>query len=53
MPVSKDHTDAGTRNTSVLGNYPASGVIDLPDEVLLLIYLKFNNLPIKTLLRIV
>lgn len=51
MPMSKDHTDARTRNTSVLGNYPVLRVIDL-DEELLLIYLKFNNLPMKALLRI-
>lgn len=52
VPVSKDHTDAGTGNTSVLGNYPVPRVIDLLDEKLLLIYLKFNNLPVKALLRI-
>lgn len=28
VPVSKDHTDAGTGNTSVLGNYPVPRVID-------------------------
>ena len=52
MPMSKDHTDARTRNTSVLGIYPVLRVIDLLDEELLLIYLKFNNLPMKALLKI-
>lgn len=49
--MSKDHADAGTGNTSVLGNYPVPRVIDL-DKELLLIYLKFSNLPMKALLRI-
>lgn len=52
VPMSKNHTDAGTENTSVLGNYPVPRVIDLLDEELLLICLKFNNLPMKTLLKI-
>lgn len=51
VPMTKDHADAGTGNTSVLGNYPVPRVIDL-DEELLLIYLKFSNLPMKALLRI-
>ena len=50
--MTRDHTDAGTENTSVLGNYPVPRVIDRLDEELLLIYLKFNNLPMKSLLRI-
>ena len=52
MPMSEDHTDARTRNTSVLGTSPVLRVIDLLDEELLLIYLKFNNLPMKALLKI-
>lgn len=51
VPMSKDHTDAGTENISVLGNYPVPKVIDLLDKELLLIYLKFNNLQMKLLLR--
>ena len=51
VPASKDHTDGGTGNTSVLGNYPVPRVVDL-DEESLLIYLKFRNLPMKALLRI-
>lgn len=53
VPMAKDHTDAGAENTSVLGNYPVPKVIDLLDKELLLIYLKFNNLPMKLLLRMV
>jgi hypothetical protein len=52
VPVSKDHTDAGIGNVSVLGNYSVPRVIDLPDEELLLIYLRFNNFPMKARLRI-
>lgn len=52
VPMSKDHTDTGTGNTSVLGSYLVPRVIDLLDEELLLTYLKFNNLPMKSLLRI-
>lgn len=52
VPISKDHTDEGPENTSVLGNYPAPRVIDLLDEALLLICLKFYKLPKKPLLRI-
>lgn len=53
VPMAKDHTDAGEENTSVLGNYPVPKVIDLLNKELLLIYLKFNNLPMKLLLRMV
>lgn len=51
-PVIRDHTDARTENTSVPGNYPVPRVIDHLDEELLLVYLKFNNLPMKSLLKI-
>lgn len=52
VPMSKDHRDTGTGNTSVLGSYLVPRAIDLLDEELLLTYLKFNNLPMKSLLRV-
>lgn len=49
----KTNTESGTGNISVLGNYSGSWVIDLFDEELPMIYLQFNHLQMKALLRIV